>query len=113
MNKHRILNLTLSLFMFCASVANAKAILTCPVRIGNHQEISVEKSGENLVLLELDNSGRERQRELTQTEFQSGKIQLFTDKYGGLNTLTQVSETEWLYHYVLGKLDIKQLIECY
>lgn len=105
--------LILSLVLFVAA-QNAQAgerLLDCTISIGNHQQITVVEDKGSLELQELDNNGSMHRRALSQKEFESGKLNLFKDEFGGKNTLTK-KDSGWVYFYQLDTLKLLQVVQC-
>lgn len=92
--------------------AAKQKVLDCNISLGNHQQIMVEENGGELTLMELDSEGILHKRALSQKEFNSGKLQLFTDDFGGKNTFTKLANGEWSYFYKLDSLEIRAIGDC-
>lgn len=89
-----ILSLLLSLNSFADST-----ILDCNIGGGDTQEAIVLKTSSGLTLKELDNHGYFHERSLSQSEWKSGKIKLYTHDEFPADAFMKKDGRDWYVEY--------------
>lgn len=89
-----ILSLLLSLTSFADST-----LLNCNIGGGDTQEATVLKTSAGLVLKELDNHGHFHERDLSQSEWKSGKMKLYTHEEFNADAYLKKDGKDWFVEY--------------
>lgn len=99
--------------MTSANAFASNIVLRCNIPSGDLQEVKIVAQGSQLLLNELDNTGRSHQRVISAEEVESGKITLTTTDKLTTGTLTRAGRTTWLFEFKSPGFIERGTADCY
>lgn len=88
------------LFFFATSSFAAEKVLECNLSDGDTQGFTIYANGSSFIMKELDTSGSEKTRVLSNTEWNSGKIRIYTrDPSQAKAFVKREADGSWFFSY--------------